>query len=360
MENLQHQFPQGGSLDSASRPPAYSLLDLVAVRDGGTVRQALDLAVRTAQHVESLGFTRYWLAEHHNMPGIASSATAVLIGHVAGATRRIRVGSGGIMLPNHAPLTVAEAFGTLAELYPGRIDLGLGRAPGTDPMTMRALRRDRVEREEDFPQDVAELQRLFAPAQPGQRLTATPGAGTSVPMWLLGSSLFSARLAAELGLPYAFASHFAPRYLLQALELYRSLFRPSAVLSRPYAAIGVPVVAALSDDEAEYLASSTFQRVLGIVTGKRGLLPRPVPNYMESLTPQERAAITDFLGVAVIGGPQTLSEGLAQLARLTQADEFILVSDVYEPELRLRSLELAAAAMRALPSEEIVLSGEAQ
>jgi luciferase family oxidoreductase group 1 len=358
----QHSALDGatGTPGVSSRTPRYSMLDLVSVREGGTVRQALDLAVRTAQHVEALGYTRYWLAEHHNMPGIASSATAVLIGHIAGATQRIRVGSGGVMLPNHAPLTVAEAFGTLAELYPGRIDLGLGRAPGTDPMTMRALRRDRVEREDDFPQDVAELQRLLGPAQPGQRLTATPGAGTNVPIWLLGSSLFSARLAAELGLPYAFASHFAPRYLLQALELYRSLFRPSAVLSRPYVAIGVPVVAAPSDDEADYLASSTFQRVLGIVTGKRGLLPRPVERYMDSLPPQERAAIADFLGVAVIGGPQTLREGLAQLARLTQADEFIMVSDVYEPELRLRSLELTAAAMQALPVDAAALAAEGQ
>ena len=234
------------------------------------MRWALRCARRSTW--KSLGFTRYWLAEHHNMPGIASSATAVLVGHIAGGTQRIRVGSGGIMLPNHAPLVVAEAFGTLAELYPGRIDLGLGRAPGTDPMTMRALRRDRVETEDDFPRDVAELQRLLAPAQPGQRLIAMPGAGTEVPIWLLGSSLFSARLAAELGLPYAFASHFAPRLLLQALEMYRSQFRPSATLAQPYVAIGVPVIAAPTDEEAEFLASSTFQRVLGIITGKRGRL----------------------------------------------------------------------------------------
>lgn len=355
MNTLQENSSQGGA---ALHSVAYSMLDLVAVREGGTVRQALDLALRTAQHVEALGYTRYWLAEHHNMPGIASSATAVLIGHIAGATQRIRIGSGGIMLPNHAPLTVAESFGTLAELYPGRIDLGLGRAPGTDPMTMRALRRDRMETEDDFPRDVQELQRLLGPVAAGQRLTATPGAGTNVPIWLLGSSLFSARLAAELGLPYAFASHFAPRYLLQALELYRNLFRPSAVLSKPYVAIGVPVVAATSDEEADYLASSTFQRVLGIVTGKRGLLPRPVENYMNSLHPQERAAIADFLGVAVIGGPQTLQEGLAQLARLTQADEFIMVSDVYEPELRLRSLELTAAAMRAPQAVKVAVAAE--
>lgn len=323
------------------------MLDLVAVREGGTVADALALALRTAQHVEALGFTRYWLAEHHNMPGIASSATAVLVGHIVGGTKSIRVGSGGIMLPNHAPLVVAEAFGTLAELYPGRIDLGLGRAPGTDPMTMRALRRDRVETEEDFPRDVAELQRLLAPAHPGQRLVAMPGAGTQVPIWLLGSSLFSARLAAELGLPYAFASHFAPRLLLPALELYRNLFRPSAALAQPYVAIGVPVIAAPSDAEAEFLASSTFQRVLGIITGKRGRLQPPVPDFMAQLQPQERAAIADFLAVAVIGGPQTVRAGFEQLAQATQADEFILVCDVYEPALRLRSLDIAAAARAA-------------
>ena len=206
---------------------ALSMLDLVSVREGGTVADALAVALRTAQQAESLGFTRYWLAEHHNMPGIASSATAVLVGHIAGGTQRIRVGSGGIMLPNHAPLVVAEAFGTLAELYPGRIDLGLGRAPGTDRATMRALRRHHVETEDDFPRDVSELQRLLGPVQPGQAIVAMPGAGTEVPIWLLGSSLFSAQLAAEKGLPYAFASHFAPRMLLQAVELYRARFKPS-------------------------------------------------------------------------------------------------------------------------------------
>ena len=204
---------------------ALSMLDLVAVREGGTVADALKIALHTAQHAESLGFKRYWVAEHHNMTGIASSATAVLVGHLAGGTSTIRVGSGGIMLPNHAPLVVAEAFGTLAELYPNRIDLGLGRAPGTDQMTMHALRRDRIEAESDFPRDVAELQHLLANPQPGQRLIAMPGAGTNVPIWLLGSSLFSAKLAAERGLPYAFASHFAPRLLLQALDVYRSNFQ---------------------------------------------------------------------------------------------------------------------------------------
>jgi luciferase family oxidoreductase group 1 len=325
---------------------ALSMLDLVAVREGGTVAEALAIALRTAQHAEALGFKRYWLAEHHNMAGIASSATAVLVGFIAGGTSTIRVGSGGVMLPNHAPLVVAEAFGTLAELYPGRIDLGLGRAPGTDRLTMRALRRDRVETEDDFPRDVAELQQLLAPPRPKQPIVAMPGAGTQVPIWLLGSSLFSARLAAERGLPYAFASHFAPRLLLQALELYRGLFRPSAALAKPYVVIGVPLIAAPTDDEAEYLASSVYQRVLGILTGDRQRLQPPVEGFMAGLIPQERAAIDDFLAAAVIGGPETVRAGFTRLAEATQADEFMLVSDVFDPALRLRSLDLAAQAMQ--------------
>jgi luciferase family oxidoreductase group 1 len=322
-----------------------SMLDMVAVREGGTVADALKVALRTAQHAESLGFTRYWLAEHHNMSGIACSATAVLVGHIAGGTQRMRVGSGGVMLPNHAPLVVAEAFGTLAELYPNRIDLGLGRAPGTDPMTMRALRRNRTESEDDFPRDVAELQHLLGPVQPGQRVIANPGSGTNVPIWLLGSSLFSARLAAERGLPFAFASHFASRMLLQALDVYRSHFKPSAQLAQPYVIIGVPLIAAPTDDEAEFLASSTYQRVLGILTGQRGQLPPPVQGFMQRLHPQEQAGIADFLAAAVIGGPDTVREGLQALADATQADEFMIVCDVFDPALRLRSLDIAAEAM---------------
>jgi luciferase family oxidoreductase group 1 len=321
-----------------------SMLDLVAIREGGTVADALAISLRTARHVETLGYTRYWLAEHHNMPGIASSATAVLVGHIAGNTQRIRVGSGGIMLPNHAPLVVAEAFGTLAELYPDRIDLGLGRAPGTDGLTMRALRRDRIETEADFPRDVAELQRLLGPRQPDQQVVAVPGAGTEVPIWLLGSSLFSARLAAERGLPYAFASHFAPAMLLQAIELYRHNFKPSAKLAKPYVIIGVPVIAAPTDDEAAYLASSTFQRVLGILRGDRRPLPPPVAGYVETLHPQERAGIADFLGAAVIGGPDTVRDGLRDLHAATNADEMMFVSDVFDPDLRLRSLDIATQA----------------
>ena len=328
------------------KTPRLSMLDLVAVREGGTVRQALDIAVQTAQKAEALDFARYWLAEHHNMPGIASSATSVLIGHIAGKTERIRVGSGGIMLPNHAPLVVAEAFGTLAELYPGRIDLGLGRAPGTDGATMRALRRDRVETEQDFPADVAELQRLLGPAQEGARITATPGTNTNIPIWLLGSSLFSAQLAAMKGLPYAFASHFAPRFLHQAIELYRSMFRPSATLAKPYVMVGVPVVAAPTDEEAQFLATSTQQRVLGILTGQRGQLPAPVEGFMQQLGPREQAAINDFLAMSVVGGPETVRAGFARIQETTEADELILVTDVYNPMLRLSSLEIAAQALK--------------
>lgn len=325
--------------------PALSMLDLVAVREGGTVAEALAISLRTARHVEALGFTRYWLAEHHNMPGIASSATAVLVGHIAGGTSRIRVGSGGVMLPNHAPLVVAEAFGTLAELYPNRIDLGLGRAPGTDQITMRALRRDRPETEADFPRDVAELQLLLGLQQPGQRVVAVPGAGTRVPIWLLGSSLFSARLAAERGLPYAFASHFAPAMLMRAIAVYRGNFRPSASLERPYVMIGVPLIAAPADDEAQFLASSTYQRVLGILRGDRRGLPPPVENYLERLQPHERSAIGDFLGAAVIGGPDGVRQGLVKLVEATAADELMLVCDIFDPDLRLRSLDIAAAAL---------------
>ncbi|MBQ0936102.1 LLM class flavin-dependent oxidoreductase [Ideonella paludis] len=333
------------------RPVPLSMLDLVAVREGSSVADALAVARRTAQHVEGLGFTRYWLAEHHNMAGIASSATAVLVGHIAGATQRIRVGSGGVMLPNHAPLVVAEAFGTLAELYPGRIDLGLGRAPGTDRETMRALRRDRPETEEDFPREVQALQQFLAPAQPGQRVVAMPGAGTQVPIWLLGSSLFSAQLAAERGLPYAFASHFAPRMLMQALEVYRSAFKPSATLAKPYVVIGVPLVAAPTDDEAQFLASSIYQRVLGILRGDRRRLGPPVPDYVAQLNPAERAGIADFLGAAVIGSPQTVREGFARLLQATGADELMLVCDVYEPALRWRALGIAAQVMQSMGTQ---------
>jgi luciferase family oxidoreductase group 1 len=324
-----------------------SMLDLVAVREGGSTAQALQIALQTAQHVEKLGFKRYWLAEHHNMAGVASSSTAVLIGHIAGGTKTIRVGSGGIMLPNHAPLVVAEAFGTLAELYPGRIDLGLGRAPGTDPHTMRALRRHNHESADDFPSEVAELMSYLAPAQEGQRITAHPGAGTQVPIWLLGSSLFSAQLAAQRGLPYAFASHFAPALLLQAIDLYRRTFQPSAQLAKPYVIIGVPFIAAPTDEEAQFLASSVYQRVYGILTGRRGKLPPPDADFMARLDPQGRAAIADFLAAAVIGSPETVCAGFEDLLAQTQADEMMLVCDIHNPSLRLRALDIAAHTVAA-------------
>jgi len=319
-----------------------SLLDLVSVREGGTVAEALENSLKTARHAEALGFRRYWLAEHHNLQGIASSATAVLVGYIAGGTQSIRVGSGGIMLPNHAPLVVAEAFGTLAELYPGRIDLGLGRAPGTDRVTMRALRRDRVETEADFPREVADLQQLLSTPRAGQDVVAMPGAGTNVPIWLLGSSLFSAQLAAERGLPYAFAAHFAPRFLHQAIALYRRLFQPSEVLARPYAMIGVPLIAAPTDAEAEFLASSTYQRILGILRGERGRFPPPIDGFMSTLNAQEQAAIGDFLAAGVTGDRDTVHDGLTELLRTTNADELMLVCDTFDPAMRLRSLDIVA------------------
>jgi luciferase family oxidoreductase group 1 len=247
------------------------------------------------------------------------------------------------MLPNHAPLVVAEAFGTLAELYPGRIDLGLGRAPGTDRVTMRALRRERIESEADFPRDVADLQQLLAAPQSGQLVIAIPGAGTEVPIWLLGSSLFSARLAAQRGLPYAFASHFAPRLLLPAIEIYRREFQASATLAQPYVIIGVPLIAAPSDEEAEFLASSVYQRVLGILRGDRNRLQPPKKDFVAKLHPQERTAIDDFLAAAVIGGPIKVRRGLDALLQTTAADEFMIVCDVFDPDLRLRSLDIAVA-----------------
>jgi luciferase family oxidoreductase group 1 len=322
-----------------------SMLDLVAVREGGSTAQALQIALQTAQHVEKLGFKRYWLAEHHNMAGVASSSTAVLVGHIAGGTKTIRVGSGGIMLPNHAPLVVAEAFGTLAELYPNRIDLGLGRAPGTDQYTMRALRRHNTESADDFPREVAELMSYLAPAQDGQRITAHPGAGTNVPIWLLGSSLFSAQLAAQRGLPYAFASHFAPGLLLQAIDLYRRTFQPSAHLAKPYVIIGVPFIAAPTDEEAQFLASSVYQRIYGMLTGRRGKLPLPNADFMAQLDPQARQAIADFLAAAVIGAPDTVRAGFEDLLEQTQADEMMLVCDIHNPALRLRALDIAAQVL---------------
>ena len=321
---------------------ALSVLDLSPIVEGGDAAQSLRNTRDLAQHAERLGYRRYWLAEHHNMPGVASAATAVVIGHVAQATSTIRVGAGGIMLPNHAPLVVAEQFGTLAALHPGRIDLGLGRAPGSDQVTARALRRTLAGDIDDFPRDVVELMAYFEPVKPGQLIQAVPGAGQEVEVWMLGSSTYGAQLAAALGLPYAFASHFAPAMLLQAIEVYRRGFKPSAQCEKPYVMIGVPLVAAPSDAEATYLASSIFQRVLGILRGARGLLQPPQEGFFERLSAQEKAGIADFLACAVIGSPDTVRQGLQALAAETGCDEMIFTCDLYDPALRLRSLDIAA------------------
>ncbi|MGU1689441.1 LLM class flavin-dependent oxidoreductase [Pseudomonas aeruginosa] len=319
-----------------------SMLDLVPVRTGGSVAEALHNSLDLARHVERLGFNRFWLAEHHNMDGIASSATALLIGHIAGGTSRIRVGSGGVMLPNHAPLVVAENFGTLETLYPGRIDLGLGRAPGADQATMRALRRDRLGNGDDFPEQVAELEMLLGPRRSQQSLLAVPGEGTQVPIWLLGSSLFSAHLAAQKGLPYAFASHFAPRYLHEALRIYRSNFQPSAVLDKPYAMIGVPLIAAPTDEEAEFLATTAFQRVLALIRGESLKQKPPVESMAPLWLPHEQDAVGSFFGLAVIGGPEKVRARLEILLEQTGADELIFTSDFYEHAHRLRTCEIVA------------------
>ena len=327
-----------------------SVLDLAPIVEGSTAAEALRHTLDLARHAEAWGYRRYWLAEHHNMDGVACSATAVLIGHVAGGTRTIRVGSGGVMLPNHAPLVIAEQFGTLATLYPGRIDLGLGRAPGTDQQTARALRQHLVRDEDAFPQDVVELQAYLADAQPGQAVRAIPGMGTHVPIWLLGSSLYSAQLAAYLGLPFAFASHFAPDLLLQALDIYRSSYRPSADWAQPHAMVGINVVAADTDDEAALLFTSIQQRFLGMQRGVRGPLPRPIaPALMATIwNPREKAAVANMLTASAVGGPATLRQQLAAIVEQTGADELIAAGAIHDHTARLRSYELLAEVGRSI------------
>ncbi|WP_294319201.1 LLM class flavin-dependent oxidoreductase [uncultured Sphingomonas sp.] len=325
----------------------YSMLDLVPVRQGSTPAEALAAAADLAAHAEAEDFHRYWVAEHHGMPGIASAATAVVIGHIAAATKAIRVGAGGIMLPNHAPLSVAEQFGTLDALYPGRIDLGLGRAPGSDQIVARAMRRTLDSDPNAFPQDVVELQSYFADdGRTGIR--AVPGAGAKVDLWILGSSLFGAQLAAMLGLPYAFASHFAPAALDQALDVYRRNFTPSAVLDKPYAAAAFNVLAADTDEEARLLASSTEQMFVAIRTGQPIELPPPVPGYRAQLGTQGNAVLDHVLECSAIGGPETVRDGLAKFIERTQVDEVIVTGAMFDPEDRKRSASIAAAAMRGL------------
>lgn len=324
-----------------------STLDLAPIRADGDAAQALHNSLALAQHVEALGFERFWVAEHHNMDGIASSATAVLIGYLAGGTSRIRVGAGGIMLPNHAPLVVAEQFGTLATLYPGRIDLGLGRAPGTDQLTAYALRRQRMGSSEDFPQDVEELQAFLGPRTPEQRVIAMPGSGTQVPIWLLGSSLFSAQLAGLKGLPYSFASHFAPRMMHEAIRVYRNHFRPSDVLDKPYVMLGVPLLAAEDDARADYLATSVYQRILNLIRGRSMRMQPPVASMDGLWLPHERQTVEDFLGVALIGGPQKIRAQLEQLLAQTDADELIFTCDHYDFEDRLRAFDIVAELQKS-------------
>jgi luciferase family oxidoreductase group 1 len=318
-----------------------SVLDLAPIVLGSDASRAFHNTLGLAQHVEALGYSRFWLAEHHNMPGIASAATSVVIGHVADFTSRIRVGAGGVMLPNHAPLVIAEQFGTLAAIHPGRIDLGLGRAPGTDQRTMRALRRD-YRSADTFPQDVEELLGYFRTATPNQPVRAVPGAGLDVPVWLLGSSTFSAQLAAKLGLPFAFASHFAPDQLLPALELYRAQFQPSEYLEKPYAMAGVGVVAADTDAEARRLFTSLLQQFVALQRGRPLLLQPPVDDMSELWTPQEQFGVEYTLRLAIVGGPAAVKRGLERFITQTQVDEVIVTANIYDHAARLHSYEILA------------------
>ena len=328
-------------------PPLFSVLDLAPVPAGSTPVDALRNTLDLAQHAERLGYHRFWLAEHHNMTGIASAATAVVIGYVAGGTRTIRVGAGGIMLPNHAPLMVAEAFGTLESLYPGRIDLGLGRAPGADQRTMRALRRDPASAD-SFPQDVLELQAFLSPVKPGQRIQAVPGAGLDVPLWILGSSLFGAQLAAELGLPYAFASHFMPDALMDALDVYRTAFKPSAQLERPHAMAGINVFAAETDAEARRIFTSAQQQFTNLLRGTPGRLPPPIDDIERYWSPIERAQASARLAMSFVGSRETVARGLTEFIEMTRVEEIIVASMIYDHAARVRSYEILADVIARL------------
>lgn len=326
----------------------YSLLDLAPVAEGATPRDAFANTLDLARLAEAEGYHRFWLAEHHNMPGIASAATAVLVGHVAGGTTSIRVGAGGIMLPNHSPLQVAEQFGTLASLYPDRIDLGLGRAPGTDQATARALRRY-FDSAEAFPQDVQELLHWFEPVEPGQAVRAVPGAGIEVPVWLLGSSLFSAQLAAHLGLPFAFASHFAPAAMDQALAVYHRDFRPSKRLREPYAMLALNVVAAATEAEARRLFTTQQQAFVRLRRGEPGLVPPPIDDIEAWWTPAEKAMVGQALSCSVLGTLEQVRDGIAAFVARHRPDELLLTANIFDHEARLRSFAIAAEACRGLP-----------
>ncbi len=326
----------------------YSVLDLAGVIQGNTIADTFNNSVLLAQHTEALGYERYWFAEHHNMISVASSATSILIGHIAGHTKTIRVGSGGIMLPNHTPLIIAEQFGTLATIYPNRIDLGLGRAPGTDQLTAFEIRGERFQSPQNFPQDVKKLQHFLGDDNANGKVRAIPGEGTNVPIWILGSSTDSAHLAAAYGLPYAFASHFAPAHFLNAIEIYRQNFRPSATLKEPYVMSCVNVVAAATDEEAERLATSLKRLFMGIVTGKRELLQPPVDNMNSIWDDMEEAAVNQMLAVSFIAGPETLAAQLDSFIAQTKVDEIMVTSHIYDHTARLKSYEIFANAMNNL------------
>ncbi|MFZ6773969.1 LLM class flavin-dependent oxidoreductase [Undibacterium sp. SXout7W] len=325
-----------------------SILDLSPIAQGSEAAQSFRYSLDLAQHAERWGYRRFWLAEHHGMPGIASAATAVLIAHVAGGTSSIRVGAGGIMLPNHSPLVIAEQFGTLESLFPGRIDLGLGRAPGSDQRTARALRRSLTSDADEFPQDVAELIDYFS-AEPRGAVRAVPGTGLQVPVWILGSSLFGAQLAAAMGLPYAFASHFAPQQMMQAIELYRATFRPSAQLSRPYVMLGFNVFAADTDEQAHYLASSAQQAFINLRSGRPAKIPPPVANFMQQIGPSERHLLEQILSCSAIGSPTTVAAQIADFIAHTGADELMIASNIFEHAARLHSYEIAAQVISSVP-----------
>jgi len=322
-----------------------SILDLAPVPEGKTPTDALRNARDLVQHAERWGYNRYWVAEHHNMQGIASAATSIVVAHLASATSTIRVGSGGIMLPNHAPLLIAEQFGTLATLFPGRIDLGLGRAPGTDQRTAQALRRNMNGSVDDFPRDVVELKQYLQPPQPGQAVVATPGAGTQVPLWILGSSLYGAGLAAMLGLPFAFASHFAPAYMDAAIDLYREKFEPSEQLDKPHVMLGYNVFAAETDEEAQLLQTSMMQSFVRLRRGTPGKMPPPKAGFIETLSPPERQMLAEVARCSAVGSPETVSTAMSTFVASTGADELMLVSSIYDHEKRLRSFEIAANAL---------------
>jgi luciferase family oxidoreductase group 1 len=326
----------------------FSVLDLAPVCEGSDASEALRNALDLAQHVEKWGFSRYWVAEHHNIAGIASAATSIVMGYVAGGTSTIRIGAGGVMLPNHAPLMIAEQFGTLATLYPDRIDLGVGRAPGTDQTTMQALRRSLTQEVGDFPRDVVELQHYLKAPEEGQRVVATPGAGTNVPIWILGSSLFGAQLAAMLGLPFAFASHFAPQQMDQAIDIYREKFEPSEQLSEPYVMLGYNVCAADTTDEAEFLRTSSLQSFVNMRRGAIGKLPPPIKGYEETLSGAEQQMLNQMSRCAAVGTVDEVEQQIRNILSETSADELIIVSSIFDHTARLHSYEITAEVTRRI------------